>query len=415
MDKYEIGLTHHKPVGYFEEEQDGLKYCYFNVFIGSDTFKNALINNKYQNAKNLLTLLKKETPNIYYLLNNLFYNEKSSVLLNFLSYLKKISYHDDRQDIMYLFKGTNEVHEGQGAGKGVLQSLLHKMLSGLVTSVSNETYNDKFNNNLQNKKVVIFDEVDLKTLRYNVLKNITGSEFIRIEAKGKDAIQVKNVSSWLLFSNDYKLCKDIKVNDRRTFIIQPNPINGSLKKYIEKHFASFREFEETLYSELNNFIHIIAKANDKVYTPLELETNAKRDYFLQANSVKIEEIKDIYKIFTNKQLQIKVIRILESLENDYDTQNLIKLIKLKAINYKLFQKLFKALQHNGFLAQNLKALKAWEILKEELIQRDFSVKRYYLKQTKEYKAYNDKNFLKYNKTTKLQQKKINEIMREMYC
>ena len=164
--------------------------------------------------KNIIDLLKSETPSIYALLHNLFHNEKDEVILNFMRYLNKIAFQDNRQDIMFLFMGTAENKQGQGAGKGVLRDLLGILFSDLIVSVSNETYADKFNSELLNKKVVIFDEVDLKALKYSKLKDITGSSTIRVENKGKDALTVDNVSSWLLFTNESNLHGKIKKDDR---------------------------------------------------------------------------------------------------------------------------------------------------------------------------------------------------------
>ena len=414
-----------KPVGYFEELNEDYNSisCYFNLFTGSTVFSSALFNNKYKDSKDAtLKLLKKETPTINYLLRNLFHNESDKVLLNFVKYLRNIAYTDKRQDIMYLFFGKDEINEGQGAGKGVLQSFLNKMLSGLITSVSNETYSDKFNSNLQNKKVVIYDEVDLKKLNYNVLKNITGSEYLRIEAKGKDSLEVKNISSWLLFTNLHKLNEYIKINDRRMFLINPNPINDSLRTFIiNKKYDSYEHFEHTLFDEIENFIHILASIKEtQVLKPLELMTNTKIEYFNNQNKTQIEEIKDIYKIFTNKQLQTKLISIINHNSSLYennkeDNNNLIEMIKLRAINFKLFQRLFSLLQGNGFISKSNTVHKSWEILKEKLLQNKYKVSRYTLRETKKYNRYSDSSFIKHNDTTKLQQKKINDLIREIFC
>jgi len=309
-----------KTEGNFAEfdEDTGIATNYLNIYLNSKTFQDAAADNYYSinDTNNLVELLENETSTIYMLLKNLFHNERDEVLINFLNYLHTISFTDNKQDVMFLFKGTTEEHQGQGAGKGVFRDLLSKMFSGLVCSVSNETYNDKFNSELLNKKIVIFDELDFKSLKYSKLKDITGSGTLRIENKGKDALVVVNVSSWFLFSNDDDLQGKIKADDRRTFIIHPNPKNGSLKTEIIDIFynGDFRYFQDCLFSEIENFIHIISLAIGKVKTPLELRTEAHKSYF-SANNFNLTHIKKFDDIFLKKNSKNKYIEFLEELKN----------------------------------------------------------------------------------------------------
>jgi hypothetical protein len=305
--------------GYFTEfdEDTEIETSYLNIYLDARTFQNAATNNHYiiEQYINLVELLKEEAPTIYRLLKNLFHNESDEVLINFLNYLNVISFTDRRQDVMFLFKGTTKDKEGQGAGKGVLRDLLIKIFSGLVCSVSNESYNDKFNAELLNKKVVIFDELDLKALKYSKLKDITGSGTIRMENKGKDALIVPNVSSWLLFTNEDDLRDKIRANDRRTFIIQPNPINDSLKRdVIDPYYnGDFEHFEYRLFDEIENFIHIISLATGKVRTPLELRTEAHKNYFSD-NRYSITDINHFNDIFINRNSKRKFIDFLQELQ-----------------------------------------------------------------------------------------------------
>ena len=297
-----------KVEGNFSEldEDTGIAANYLNIYLNARTFQDAAANNHYSITceENLIELLEDETPAIYKLLKNLFHNEKDEVLINFLNYLNVISFTDNKQDIMYLFKGTSEEKQGQGAGKGVFRDLLSKMFSGLVCSVSNESYNNGFNAELLNKKIVIFDELDFKSLKYEKLKDITGNSTLRIENKGKDAIIVKNVSSWLLFTNLSDMLAKILADDRRTFIIHPNPVNGSLKKDVIDpcYGGDFSHFEYCLFSEIENFIHIISLATGKVRTPLELRTEAHKSYFSSSN-YKLTDINKFNDIFLNKNIK----------------------------------------------------------------------------------------------------------------
>ncbi len=268
--------------GLFRRTYNNLERQYFNQFLGSKVFLECLENQKYNDDESIIKLLEQETPTIYKLLKNLFHNEKDEVIENFIAWLKVVSFKDKNQDIIWNFFGTNEEEQGQGAGKGVLITLLNKIFSGLVSSVSNTTYQNNFNSNLMNKKVIVFDEVDYKYLKYENIKDITGSPVLRVEFKGREPLEAKNVSSWLMFSNMHNLHNKITSDDRRTFLIRPNPKNGSLKTIINKDYdGDFNYFKYSLHDEIENFINIIAIADDKVKSPLEMTTQAHRDYFRQ--------------------------------------------------------------------------------------------------------------------------------------
>lgn len=330
IETVEVIASTNQEAGFFSKynKDTDITTNYLNIYLNSTKFLQAKNHNKYKIDKDnsLISLLKKETPALYMLLKNLFYNENDIVLINFLNWLNVVAFKNERQDIIWLFKGTNEEEQGQGAGKGVLRDLFAYMFNGLIASVSNETYNDKFNSELLNKKIVFFDELNLKTLKYDKLKDITGNTLLRIENKGKDAIVVENVGSWLLFTNEYDLHNKIKSDDRRTFIITPNPKNGSLKKLIQQNYTDFKSFENKAKSELDNFIHIIALTPGKVKTPLELQTQAHRAYFnVQKTLVDINSITDIFYKTDKKNIFIDFLKDLQLQgEIDKDRYNNIK-------------------------------------------------------------------------------------------
>lgn len=309
-----------KEAGNFSEtsQTTNISTNYLNIYLNAETFINALNNNNYtiSNEDSLIELMEHETPTIYKLIKNLFYDESNEVIINFLRYLNKVAFSDQKQDIMFLFMGKTEEKQGQGAGKGVIRDLFFKLFSNLICSVSNETYNDKFNSELLNKKIVIFDEIDFKSLKYSKLKDITGSGTLRIENKGKDALIVPNVSSWLLFTNENDLCNKIRMADRRTFMINPNPTNESLiSDVINPYYGSdFDLFNASLVEELESFTHIISLAISKVKTPIQLRTNAHSKYFSE-NNFNIKNIKNIDDIFLKKTSKKKFIDFLEELKN----------------------------------------------------------------------------------------------------
>ena len=309
-----------KEAGNFSENDltTNISTNYLNIYLNAQTFINALNNNNYtlSHEDSLIELMEHQTPTIYKLIRNLFHDENNEVIINFLRYLNKVAFTDQKQDIMFLFMGKTEEKQGQGAGKGVLRDLFFKLFSNLICSVSNETYNDKFNSELLNKKIVIFDEIDFKSLKYSKLKDITGSGTLRIENKGKDALIVPNVSSWLLFTNESDLCNKIKMADRRTFIINPNPTNESLKTEIINTYynSDFDLFNASLVAELENFTHIISLAISKVKTPIELRTNAHSKYFSE-NNFNLKNINSIDDIFLRKTSKKKFVDFLEELKS----------------------------------------------------------------------------------------------------
>ncbi len=372
---------------------------------------------EFVNKTNSLGLNEDELKN---LVNQIpfVYHEKEEVLLNFIKWLKVVGFEDKHQDIMWLFFGTNEENQGQGAGKGVLRDLLSEMFSGLVASVSNTSYINNFNSNLMNKKIVIFDEMDIKSLKYEKLKDISGSGEFRVEFKGKEPINTPNVSSWLCFSNQWDLQNTITHADRRMFIIRPNPTNNSLKEIIKQNYQDYNKFKSLLDSEIENFINIISLVDTKVLSLIELITNAKIDYFKSKSNASIKELEDLGKIFTNKSVKKKLYDIFEVIKDiDSSKQNDIndikKVIDLSFINYKTFNKMFELLQNFEYINKSLKLNQQWELVKEKLFANDFKEHKSNLKATKKYPSVNDK-FLMKKDTTKEELKKINLVRRQIF-
>lgn len=410
-----------KPRGYFEEKDDfNIKYNFLNEFLGSETFLNSKNKNKY-NDENIIDLLEKETPLIFKLLKNLFYNENNNIIINFINWLNVVGFQDKNQDIIFNFFGTNEQEQGQGRGKGILIKLLNKIFSGLVVSVSNTTYMNNFNSNLMNKKIVVFDEVNYKYLKYETIKDITGNPIFRVEYKGKEPIQSDNVSSWLMFSNESDLCNKITIEDRRTFLIRPNLKNGSLKRDVIDEFfdGEYNKFEEELFKEIDNFIYIIRKRSGRVLSPLELQTQRYKDYFKEKTQISILEIDDIYKILINTQFREKIIEIMEiigHLDNNYKKQieTIKKVINLNMINFKTFSIIFTFLRDNDYILKTKKLNKEWEIIKENLLKNGFVKVGIDLQKTKNFNKFKDTIIIK-NDYYLTEKHKINNILRDLFC
>lgn len=395
-----IASTIKKPA-FFEDidEDTGITSNVLNEFLGSSDFIAAKKSNKFANKRKLVSLLEKEAPTFYMLIKNLFHNEKNEVIENFLRWLRVCSFEDKHQDIIFLFCGTSELNQGQGAGKGVLIDYLNHLLSGLVVSVSNKTYETNFNSNILNKKIIVFDEVNFKTLKYETVKDITGNPQVRVEFKGKEPISADNVGSWLMFTNEHDLEEKITYDDRRTFIIRPNPKNGSLNELIKKKYGTFAKFKASLMAETENIVHIIAKAQGKVLSPLELITEAKTEYFKDKSTIEMVDLKDLYQFMANKKMFDKILAVLQN--NDlFVDKDKIRFLKSYSINYKLFFEIYQVLLKNG-LVKKESPLFAWERLKEFSLKNGFEMVVVDTSKTKVFKKYRDKTLmLKSGKSTK---------------
>lgn len=336
-------LTTKDNYGY-KRKKEGKRFInIFNEFKNANIFSEALKKLEYKdNKKNLYKLAKEKTPYFLFLLENLFYNEDKEQIENFLKWLSYVFYEENRQDIAYLFKGTNKMEQGQGAGKGVLIQILDKLLSGLTTNVNNVNYKDNFNSDLQNKKIVIFDELDVNKVDYNYLKYITGNDSIKIEYKGKNKINVKNYASWLFFTNESDIIRNMVEDDRRLFIIHPNPTNGSLEHITKTNNISISKLIENINEEFEEIVKIMAYINfKKLYPkkPQDLRSKAHKHTFEKKKSIK--NIDNILEIFIDKKTRLNFCKNLEELtingdlninkkhfiyflENGIYTKNLVK-------------------------------------------------------------------------------------------
>lgn len=337
-----------KPCGYYEETD---KYNNLtrnlNEFFGSDMFIKSLEVKKYR-GMNIIPLLKEKTPFLDTLIRNLFYNERDEIIINFLNWLNVVCFKDKHQDIFWSFIGTHKELQGQGSGKGFFVQILNEMLSGLTQMVSNDNYKKQFNSILLNKKIIFFDEVEYEKLDYNYLKNTTGNPTIVIEYKGKEPLTVPNVSSWLLFSNEDDLsgCKKITKQDRRMFLIRPNPKNDSLVSVVkDKHNVTTEAFFNRIKGvELEEFVNIISSLPGIVRKPLDmLPTNSHIDYYSKKELILVKDFRpeDLNNIFISEKTKKTLYDIFDVIgENDFlyseRLKDIKRIIDLKVMTRKTF-------------------------------------------------------------------------------
>lgn len=416
-----------EPAGFYTEQNaQHMKIPCFNEYTNSVPFIKAL--KKLEKIKSTLPEREEDLveyiykqfwetcPNVSFLIHNLFWQEPKNVIVNFLSFLSVIGYKDHHQDIFYLFKGQSEDKQGQGAGKGITQQFLTELFSGLVIGVNNSTYNATFNSRLQNMKVVIFDEVNFKKMNYEVVKNITGNESLPIEFKGKEAMETKNVSSWLFFTNEYDLLNKLNQYDRRCILIEPNPINNSLESRVIGELKSdMFAFKSQLINEIPAFIEVLSLANViKPKKPQELKSNSHIRYYTEQNKVGIANL-DFYKIFTNKEHAKKFINFYRELPTnesvlnsfDFNYQDMEFFIENKTIFYTMFIEIYNICKQHEIGNVKSSTSKTWEALKERLIsQFDYEPYTYEIKPNKANKlskkfsksGLQDKEFVKANQS-----------------
>lgn len=409
-----------KPIGYFEiiDNRTRIKSLYFNEFLGGGIFLKCLDQNLFPDDSNTIELLEKETPHINTLLRNLFFNEPNEILQNFLNWLNVVGFQDKHQDIIFSFFGTNEIEQGQGGGKGVLIYILNKLFSGLVQSVNNNSYNGNFNSRLQNKKIVIFDEVSYKALKYETIKDITGNSIINIEYKGKESITSKNVSSWLMFSNEWDLCNKITFEDRRTFLIRPNPKNNSLMEVVkEKYNIDMNDFVSKMILEMEPFINIISLSIGKVLAPTQLKSKAHIEYFKSKATISINDISELYKIMFMEEYRIKIYDLLTYIEELDPTQQesitrIKTIINMNAISPKVFKELYLLLQSYGYISKAQNEHKALAIFKESILKINPWIEyKINMSETKQYSRFIDYIFVK---ESEKKNKKTSKKLRELY-
>jgi hypothetical protein len=406
-----------KQAGFFEEfDYDvGLNQNFLNEYLNSEKFIEAK-NTAKDDENDPLNMLRNNCPNISLLLTNLFHNESDIVLQNFLNWLAVIAYKNERQDVFWLFKGTDEDNQGQGAGKGVFRDLMTELLSGLVVSVNNNSYKSNFNSKLMNMKLIIFDEVDLKSLNYEVVKDMTGSSTMPIEFKGKEVVQTDNVASWLFFTNMYDLFNKIILADRRCFIIHPNPENDSLIKIVD----NMDSFIHSINEELLEFINVLAYCDLEVMKPNKLKTNAHIEYFSKKALSSITELSYISKIFTNKEDRATYFEFLEDLQKiepelDYTNQRFF--IENKFSYYKVFLEIYDVCSEHKIagISSKISPQKAWKHFKEELYKSSYTEYKLDRKvkindETKRIKE----ACIRHSGINKVEQKKITDYIVKMY-
>ena len=125
----------------------------------------------------------------------------------------------------------------QGIGKGVLGEIMRQVVGDKnFYKTESRLLTKDFNKQILNKKLVYIDELKLKnTSEENKIKTLV-NDYIEIEGKGVDAVEVKNYASIYVSSNDFDAIR-LRGDDRRFSIIELTK-KKLLKTMSEKEVSS---------------------------------------------------------------------------------------------------------------------------------------------------------------------------------
>lgn len=101
----------------------------------------------------------------------------------------------------------------RGTGKGSLMTLLNIITNSTARTKLNAN-NSQFNADTASKMFLNEDEGFVTSNLVNSLKELSGNKEIRIEGKGKDAIMVRNIGTYIFSSNQAQLLAET-IDDRR--------------------------------------------------------------------------------------------------------------------------------------------------------------------------------------------------------
>lgn len=164
------------------------------------------------------------------------------------------------------------IQSSQGAGKGIITKFLREFVIGneLTSCVSGlESITGKFNSIIARKALVVVDELssakDCFHTNFDTLKNLITEDRIKVEPKGRDAINIHNYSSFILFTN-HKMSFKLEKGDRRYFAIQASDrFVGNVEYFKSLEKSMTKENGDVFYSYLLNEVQ--GEKGDEVNFP----------------------------------------------------------------------------------------------------------------------------------------------------
>jgi len=119
----------------------------------------------------------------------------------------------------------------KGIGKNILYDILEGVHGKANSIITNDTVlKEKFNSQLMNKTLIAFNEVDIRRDSEIDRLKAYADDYMSIEGKGKDAIQVRTYASVLIFSNRSGAVR-IEAGDRRFSVLDLTDVKLQYSTY----------------------------------------------------------------------------------------------------------------------------------------------------------------------------------------
>jgi hypothetical protein len=106
------------------------------------------------------------------------------------------------------------LNANMGTGKGTFTKIVQRLVGDSnFFSTSQDFFNSRFNGELDGRKAIVFDEIEIKGAAKNTLKNIANDK-VAIEKKGRELLYKDNHASIIVTNNHASSCKLVP-SDRR--------------------------------------------------------------------------------------------------------------------------------------------------------------------------------------------------------
>jgi hypothetical protein len=285
------------------------------------------------NPYNMKTFYRGETPSgLPALLANLYTPPRWRTLRvkpHYGGFIKKLIEHlfPDKEDQEYVLDWLHHMmtHRNstvlcligaRGTGKGILIKDVARALVGHFQSeiVGQEVLEEKFNGSFKNKRLVFFDEVDVKEDRHMAKFKALANDMIAVEKKGVDAETVENFCSLALATNN-----------RKDFRLEPQERRFSIPRVTEVPF--FKVAEEKEISDFctrckDPYSTEIAEFGEWLLERVPVNSNQvpfKGEYFFEVCSLSLS----VWKEFLIEHL------LTESIDTTFAIKELTKAFKKK--------------------------------------------------------------------------------------
>ena len=151
----------------------------------------------------------------------------------------------------------------QGSGKGIFVNHMMGFYLNIkyINTINSEKMKNNFNSFMEQSSLICLDEGDFsKTHDVDQLKLLSGNDWVQVEKKGIDSVQVKRHFNFIMTTNGETPMKHPS-NDRRiTYFRCDVPLVDSVKQY---GYDDINDFMDDMKDELTEFWAILVKTKRK--------------------------------------------------------------------------------------------------------------------------------------------------------